>query len=112
MTDRVRVLSPVATYTGPVGEYQFANGKYDGEISEAARKYFEQQGYSIVPLAEALKADADAAKEKAEADLAAAEAAERAADQAPPPAEGSVNAQPLAPGDVPPTPTDQNGGQS
>lgn len=117
MSDRVRVLTPVTNYTGAVGEYQFTNGKYDGEITEAARYYFETAGYTIEPLDEALKADAEEAKAKAEADLAAAEAADEAQqvepveqhadvppiDTVPPPDTGS--------GQNPPSDI-QNGGQS
>lgn len=82
MSAAVRVSSPVTTYSGPVGEYVFANGRYDGEISDAARHYFEQAGYTIETLAQARKADAAAEKEKAAADETAAAEAQAAADQA------------------------------
>lgn len=82
MSPAVRVLSPVTTYTGPVGEYVFASGKYEGEISDAARNYFEQAGYTIESLAQARKADAAAAKDKAAADEAAAAQAEADAEAA------------------------------
>lgn len=78
----VRVKSPVETYSGPVGEYVFANGRFEGEISDAARQYFEQRGYTIETLAQARKEDAAAAKAKAAADEAAAAEAQAAADAA------------------------------
>lgn len=75
-----RVTTPVLDYNGQVGDYQFAHGKFDGDITVAAETYFRAQGYGLVPLAEALKSDAQAVMAQAKADKAAADQA--AADQA------------------------------
>ena len=82
MTARVRVASPVTTFSGPVGEYVFVNGQFEGEITDGARYYFEQQGYSIETIEEARADDAAAAQQQVVDDQAAAVAAQQAADDA------------------------------
>lgn len=71
-----RITTPVTGYVGKVGEYAFADGRYDGEVSDAALAYFRQQGYGVQDLADAKKADAAEAKKAA---AAAAKAAKEAA---------------------------------
>jgi hypothetical protein len=62
-----RVTSPVETYTGDVGEMHFDKGRYQGEVTEAARHYFETMGYKVEDLAEALRADLEQAKAEGKA---------------------------------------------
>lgn len=94
MSGRYRVSSPVTTYTGAVGELMFVNGKYDGEVSDAALQYFHTAGYTVEDLSDAKEADALEAKDAAaEADQAAVDAEAAAQAQAEADAAAAAQAQ-------------------
>lgn len=44
---RVRVTTPVVDFTGTVGEYAFAKGVFEGEVSDGALTYFRTAGYGV-----------------------------------------------------------------
>jgi len=45
-----RISAPVADYDGTVGEYKFAKGVYEGDITDAALSYFRTAGYGVEDL--------------------------------------------------------------
>lgn len=70
-----RISTPVADFTGEVGNCQFVRGVYEGEVPDGPLAYFTQAGYTVEKLAAAKKADAAQAKaEQTAADPAAAPA--------------------------------------
>lgn len=63
-----RITAPESAYDGKVGDLQFSQGRYEGDVPDSVLAYCQGAGYTMEKLADARKADKATSADEAPAE--------------------------------------------